>query len=574
MPIEILEERIAPAVLSPGYLVTTTADSGHGSLRDAINTLNAEAGNTLTSPSTIIFANGLKGTIGLKSPLPAIKTNLSIAGPTNNAITIDGRNAFQIFDVYSTSTPIDVTISHLTLTHGKIVNGTAGSGAGGGALYINDYSTNQYSPGPGTVKVTACTITKNEAVGASGGSYATGLGGGIDLKAGSLTLTSSTVSGNLAAGGPASGAGASGGNGFGGGIYVTLGTKLTLSNSIISGNSAVGANGATGTRGVGPGAAGGQGGYGGMGQGGGIWSYGTVSVGSLTVSGSLAVSGNSTISGNIARGGRGGAGGGGGNGLPGNPGGAGGAGGSSGGGFGGGIYSTGALTLTGSTISGNTALGALGGAGGPAGLRAPAGSAGAASTRTFGYGGGIHSATPSSNTYSATINLIQDTVAKNVADQGGGLFINGDSTVELDNSTIAFNTAHQGGQGGGLWLALDSNNDPAFAKSTVIGQNSTGHRGAGQDLYVANGGYLTGYNSLIQSYTINSVSPSSTTIEGSSPRLDPLAKNGGPTLTCLPGSIKSPLLGAGSNPDSLGRDQRGALRVIGGTVDIGSVEIA
>jgi hypothetical protein len=251
-------------------------------------------------------------------------------------------------------------------------------------------------------------------------------------------------------------------------------------------------------------------------------------------------------------------------------GGTGGPGGNAGQGEGGGIYSEGALTLNSSTISGNIAdgnlggLGARGGAAGGPGERA--GVAGSNLGRGAGYGGGIHSA-------NSTIQTLDTTIARNLADQGGGVFLYDNTMTALDNSTIAFNKARQPGQGGGVWGYLESTSDPIVVISTVVGQNVTGGKGAGQDLFVANNGAISAFNSLIESFDPGSVTGSNN-ILNTDPLLGVLRDNGGITDTCLPSSTLSPLLGKGSNPENLTHDQRGAARAIGGTVDIGAVEIA
>src|SRR5262245_26416740 len=84
--VEPLEARIAPA----SFLVNTNADSGPGSLRQAILDANASVGL-----DGIRFNLQPGSTIGLLSPLPEITDRVSIivlpvGGLTGPAITIDG----------------------------------------------------------------------------------------------------------------------------------------------------------------------------------------------------------------------------------------------------------------------------------------------------------------------------------------------------------------------------------------------------------------------------------------------------------------------------------------------------
>jgi hypothetical protein len=90
----------------PFYLVTTTADNGPGSLRDAI---------AITPPEgTVYFESGLSGTITLTSGTLTIGEDLTIAGPGDGVITVSGNNTFQVFNIASAVT---VTISGLTVAN-------------------------------------------------------------------------------------------------------------------------------------------------------------------------------------------------------------------------------------------------------------------------------------------------------------------------------------------------------------------------------------------------------------------------------------------------------------------------
>ena len=83
--IEPLEARIAPA----SFLVTTIADSGPGSLRQAILDANTQAG-----PDQITFNIGAGSVIKLASHLPAITDRVSIIGKSGTTkIGIDGTSA-------------------------------------------------------------------------------------------------------------------------------------------------------------------------------------------------------------------------------------------------------------------------------------------------------------------------------------------------------------------------------------------------------------------------------------------------------------------------------------------------
>jgi hypothetical protein len=99
-----------------GPVVTTTADSGAGSLRYAIGGAN--------SGDTIMFLLPAGSTIALSTPID-IAGNVSLAGPgAASPVTISGGNTHQIFAITG-----NATISGLTLTQGKAATPSAPGGA-------------------------------------------------------------------------------------------------------------------------------------------------------------------------------------------------------------------------------------------------------------------------------------------------------------------------------------------------------------------------------------------------------------------------------------------------------------
>src|SRR5947207_9664316 len=98
-------------------IVTTTADSGPGSLRQAI--ADASPGETLTFAVT--------GVITLTSGELLITTNLTITGPGPSQLTVQrsiaaGTPDFRIFDIRP-ARPGTVTISGLTVNNGRADSG-------------------------------------------------------------------------------------------------------------------------------------------------------------------------------------------------------------------------------------------------------------------------------------------------------------------------------------------------------------------------------------------------------------------------------------------------------------------
>jgi hypothetical protein len=153
-------------------LVTSTADSGAGTLRGEIGVANPG--------DTIEFSVPVGSTITLTSGEIAIGKNLTING-TIEKITVSGNFNSRLFEVSSGT----VTIENVTL-----INGTA-AGLNGGAILVDSGAT---------LKLTSDTLSNNSATLSS--TSTNGFGGAVEND-GTLTVTSSTLQNNnaLASGG-------------------------------------------------------------------------------------------------------------------------------------------------------------------------------------------------------------------------------------------------------------------------------------------------------------------------------------------------------------------------------------
>jgi CSLREA domain-containing protein len=173
------------------YTVTNTADSGAGSLRDAISQANA-------SPDNDTINTSVTGTITLGGTELTIDNNgtLTINGPGANQLTVSGNNASRVFSINGGA---NATISGITITGGNI------SGASGGGIYNQS----------GTLNLTNCAVS---------GNTSNSFGGGIYNQSGTVNLTNSTVSGNSSS--------------EGGGIFTNYFSTLNLTNSTVSSNTA------------------------------------------------------------------------------------------------------------------------------------------------------------------------------------------------------------------------------------------------------------------------------------------------------------------------------------------------
>ncbi len=181
------------------FTVENTADSGAGSLRQAIDDANNNPGADVIS-----FGPGAVGTILLQSGLPVVGDDVDIQGPGASVLTVDGGGQFSLFAFDFT----DSTISGLTLTGGQ-ASTQYDSGSGGGiALY------------GGTLDASAMVITGNHSANDGAGVWCNS----GDGEQAALTLTSSVVSGNSADSG-------------GGGLYGWY-CDVTVVSSTVSGNQA------------------------------------------------------------------------------------------------------------------------------------------------------------------------------------------------------------------------------------------------------------------------------------------------------------------------------------------------
>ncbi len=238
--LEALEERALPST----FTVLNLFDHGAGSLRAAVQSGDA----------TIDFKQGLHGTIVLTSGELDISSSTTINGPGADQLAVSGNNSSRIFEIAAGN----VAISGLTTTNGKEV------GANGGGILIDagatlnldnvvlannsayaDASGNYGNGGgienDGSLTVTASAFTNNLA---SGGDYTDPItegsaGGAIDNNGSSMTVTDCAFTNNQAVG-PATGTGEGNGGAINNGGNLNNNTTVTINNSTFSGNEALG----------------------------------------------------------------------------------------------------------------------------------------------------------------------------------------------------------------------------------------------------------------------------------------------------------------------------------------------
>lgn len=174
--------------VGPPLVVTTTNDSGAGSLRQAIADANAAPG-----ADTVMFS--VSGTIALTTGALVVTDSLTIDGPGAASLTVSGSNVSGI--LVASSAGVTLAVEDVTLVNGRATSG--------GAILNNQ----------GTVVVVRSVLSQNRTTG--------GNGGAIENIAGTATISDTTFSGNSAF--------------AGGAIENRAGGRLTITNSTFSGNS-------------------------------------------------------------------------------------------------------------------------------------------------------------------------------------------------------------------------------------------------------------------------------------------------------------------------------------------------
>jgi hypothetical protein len=593
--VECLEDRLAPAVIN----VISTADNtnpvitaGHAgtaadpflapSLRSAIsfannatdganNVINLTVAGTykITRAGTAGETDNAAGEFAIR-PSGTNGSSLVIQNTSGGVATIDGNHLNRVFDINpanATTTPqFAVTMSGFTITNGDAFDAANPDGptsTGGGIRDQNNVSltltsmviTNNVANADGggvvmengvnigtwTLTVSACTISNNHSGDAGGGIDTDGTGtvlinlgtvvtGNTDVNQGagvyidtiavgatfpgaSMTMTGTVVSDNQATN--------TGVTASGGGISNAGDGTMTIANSTVAGNFSGGSGGGFSDEN---------------------------NVGTLVVSNSrfldnAAVVGGggiqeggpaTTITNTVIQGNTSSA-------------------------TGGGMFLNGtAVSIQDSTIVDNTAV--VGGGGievqttgtGASGTTITnstitANSAtGNAAGPTTANGGGIEAP---ATTFTGSLTLADDTINGNFATNGGGVFWGGTTgSFALQNTIVAGNFAGTGPD-------ADNNGGPNFTDS---GGNLIGIAGAGSG--------NTGFTAA--------TTQTGTTATPLDPLLGPLQNNGGPTPTELP-LPGSPVINKGVNaniPLGITTDQRGFLRIVGNTVDVGAVE--
>lgn len=521
------------------FVVTNTGDSpapGSGSLRRAIFDAGVSAGNDVIEFDQAVFATPRIITLidnGLPDNTLRI-TNFTLGDL--GSLTINGRNVVTVMRSSAAGTPqfrvftIEnaAIFNDLTIANGSIT--TSQSIVGGAGIFINGENTAR-----GGLTLNNCVVRDNTSTALNGG--------GIYNGGGPLTINNSIITNNTNTGFGAAG----------GGIYSIVGNNnagtLTITNSNISGNTCGTTGGGIYNNGLmNVNNSNITGNTGGTGGGGGLTNFGgTATVNASVISGN--VRGGIRNSSDFAR-----------------------------------------LTVTGSTISNNTATSAGSGissssVGGFTRISDSVISGNTTSGTDLIGAAGITNTNSSFGT--SLFSLTNCTVSGNrviggLADYAGGIYNGGNLTIT--NSTITDNEVMGGSNARAGGVISAASGVTLTVRNSIIAGNRNNANIA--DVRIENGGTFTssGYNLIGNRGAVSTFNQTGdqtgTSAALINPQLAALANNGGPTFThaLLAGStaINAGLnaLAIDFNNQPITTDQRGTgfTRVSGGTVDIGAFE--
>src|SRR5580765_5887839 len=153
------------------FTVTNLADSGPGTLREAMISLTSFPGT-----NTILLS--VTGTISLASSLPDVTSSVAFVGPGPSLLTMDGSGHYRFFRIFAPA--VTVSFSGLTLS-----NGLDNIRGGAVLLQAGDEAT--------TLSFTNCVLSDNIAI--RGGAVSAF---GADTTAGVLNFVDCTVRNNRA----------------------------------------------------------------------------------------------------------------------------------------------------------------------------------------------------------------------------------------------------------------------------------------------------------------------------------------------------------------------------------------
>lgn len=208
---------------SPTFVVNSTGDGGDGvcdesecTLREAVLAANAVSGATVT------FDLPRGSTIVLGGEAVSVSSDVVIQGPGSRRLSVSGEDSSAVFQVNSAA---EVSIEGLTITRGR-----GGGVVNAGTLTVLDsvVTDNRSNRGAGLLnRGGGLTISGSQVEGNTAVGIAAAGGGGVYNAGGAVAISQSTVKDNRARGTRAVGGGIANRNG-----------SLTMDSSTVSGNTA------------------------------------------------------------------------------------------------------------------------------------------------------------------------------------------------------------------------------------------------------------------------------------------------------------------------------------------------
>ncbi len=189
----------------------TNVNDGKITLREAIDYATQKLSTGETVSSTIKFSIG--GTVTLSSSNQSLKVlskSINIDASDVGGVTIQGKNSLLLYVFGGTAvSPASVSLTNLTLTNGQ----TTTANAKGSAIQLNQHCN---------LTASNCSIVNNTST--------SGLGTGVYVGAGSLTLIDSLVMGNTS----------SSSQSIGGAVYVDSGVFTAINTTFANNSSGLG----------------------------------------------------------------------------------------------------------------------------------------------------------------------------------------------------------------------------------------------------------------------------------------------------------------------------------------------
>ena len=174
--------------------MTASADSGPGSLRQAIVAANANPG------ADLIRISGFAGVLVVDTPLPDLTDDVSVDGlDDGQTLLIQPSSDFRIFNIAGAN----VTLANLEFENGKAARGGAVQNGAGRLILLNARFSNNSATGTaagdgGAIYSSGPVVARNCSFGGNSAPGASGSGGAILMNGASLEVRGGQLSSSFA----------------------------------------------------------------------------------------------------------------------------------------------------------------------------------------------------------------------------------------------------------------------------------------------------------------------------------------------------------------------------------------